>query len=156
MQAGASRLSQLAVRISAQQLRRMAQQMIINTQQLMPDEMWVEVTGDDGRWTSNKVTPDMMVGSYNFQVTDGSLPVDKMALTEVWKEILFGIAQDPELRQRFSLAEIFKYTAELGGAKNIDSFERPPEPQIAPPGVDPEGNPIGPALPSMPVSNAFQ
>jgi len=156
MQAGASRLSQLAVRISAQQLRRMAQQMIINTQQLMPDEMWVEVTGDDGRWTSNKVTPEMMVGSYNFQVTDGSLPVDKMALTEVWKEILFGIAQDPELRQRFSLAEIFKYTAELGGAKNIDSFELPPQPQIAPPGVDPEGNPIGPALPSIPASNIFQ
>lgn len=154
MQAGASRLSQLAVRISSQSLQTMAQQMILNIQQYMPPEMWIETTGDQGKWSSQQVTPAMLAGTFNFMVTDGSLPVDKAALVEVWKEILFGIARDPELRQRFDLAQIFKYTAELGGAKNIDSFERQ-MPEIAPPGVEPEGQPVGAALPPPPPDRVF-
>jgi hypothetical protein len=154
MQAGASRLSQIAVRISSQHLGPMAKQMIMNIQQFMPPEMWIEVTGDTGKLQTQKVTPQMLAGTFNYQVSDGSLPIDKMALTEVWKEILFGMAQDPELRQRFDLVEVFKYVAELGGAKNIDSFEKPPEaappPQIAPPGQEPGGVPAGPAMPPMP------
>lgn len=159
MQAGATRLSQMAVRISSQAMSPMAKQMIMNVQQFMPPEMWIEMTGDKGAVGSKKITPDMIAGTYNFQVTDGSLPMDKAAMVEVWKEILFGLARDPELRQRFSLTEIFKYTAELGGAKNIDSFENPtPPPQlpnIAPPGVEPEGTAAGPALPPVPASQVF-
>lgn len=153
MQAGATRLSQMAVRISSQKMLPMAQQMIMNIQQFMPPEMWIEVTGDTGKRRGMSVTPDMLAGSFNYQVSDGSLPMDKAALVEVWKEILFGIARDPELRQRFNLVEIFKYTAELGGAKNIDSFEAPPPalPQIAPPGQEPGGQPVGAAMPALPA-----
>ena len=153
MQAGATRLSQMAVRISSQKLLPMAQQMIMNIQQFMPPEMWIEVTGDTGKRSAIQVTPDMLAGSFNYQVSDGSLPMDKAALVEVWKEILFGIARDPELRQRFNLVEIFKYTAELGGAKNIDSFEAPPPlmPQIAAPGQEPGGQAVGAAVPQLPA-----
>jgi hypothetical protein len=45
MQAGASRLSQMAVRISSQGMTDMAEQMLMNIQQFMPDEMW-----DTGVW----------------------------------------------------------------------------------------------------------
>jgi hypothetical protein len=157
MQAGATRLSQMAIRISSQAMSPMAKQMIMNVQQYIPTEMWIEITGAKGSPESVQVTPDMLVGTFNYMVTDGSLPMDKGALVETWKEILFGIAQDPELRQRFDISEIFKYTAELGGAKNIDSFVRqqPPAPQIAPPGVDPSGVPVGAALPAVPASQVF-
>lgn len=156
MQAGASRLSQLAIRISSQSMSQMAKQMVMNTQQFMPNEMWIEISGDKGM-ESKLLTPDMLIGSFNHQITDGSLPMDKAAMVEVWKEILFGIARDPELRQRFDLAEIFKYTAELGGAKNIDSFERqtPQLPQIANPGEEPDGQAIGSAVPSVPAGQVF-
>src|SRR5690606_31063976 len=140
-----SRLSQMAVRISAQKLLPMSRQMIMNVQQFMPNEMWIEVTGGMGEKLGQNVTPDMLAGSFNFQVSDGSLPMDKAALVEVWKEILFGLARDPELRQRFDLVEVFKYTAELGGAKNIDSFQRqeaPILPQIGAPGEEPGGQPV--------------
>lgn len=155
MQAGASRLSQLAVRISSQAMLPMCDQMILNVQQFMPPEMWVEVTGDTGQPNSLQMTPEMLAGSFNYQVTDGSLPLDKAALTEVWKEILFGIARDPELRQSFSLVEVFKYVAELGGAKNIDSFQQQPRPMIAPPGQEPSGQPVGAAIPPPPASQVF-
>jgi len=124
MQNGASRLSQMAIRVSAQGLQPLANQQIMNIQQFMPDKMWVETTGDDGTPMATQITPEMIVGQFNYQVSDGTLPYDKAALLDTWKEIMFGIAKDPELRQGYSLPEIFRYVAELGGAKNIDSFKR--------------------------------
>lgn len=124
MQNGASRLSEMAIRISAQGLQPLSQQMILNIQQFMPDTMWIETTGDDGNPSAQQITPEMIVGQFNYQVSDGSLPYDKTALVEIWKEIMFGIAKDPELRQNYSLTDIFRYVADLGGAKNIDSFKR--------------------------------
>lgn len=165
MQAGAQRLSSMAVRISAQGFSPLCHQMISNIQQFMPDKMWVEMTGDVGM-NSIQLTPEMLVGSYNYQVSDGSLPFDKAAMVEVWKEIMFGVAQDPELRQTYSLPEIFRYVADLGGAKNIDQFRNqqgPPQqqqPQLQAPTVeagamfDPAGAgmmPIGAAMPPGPM-----
>lgn len=158
MQAGASRLSQLAMRLSGQSFQGIASQMISNIQQWMPDEFWVEMTGDEGG-ASQKATPEMLVGDFNFKVSDGTLPLDRGALVEQWKEILFGIAQDPELRQNWDLNEIFRYVALQGGASNIDSFRRAPPPTIAPPGVDPSigGTPTGDpgTAPPPPAALAF-
>lgn len=152
MQAGASRLSQMAVRISSQALMEMAEQMISNIQQFMPEQMWAEVTGDDGQPLSSLLTPDMLIGSFNYQISDGSLPYDKMALVEIWKEILFGIAQDPELRQKYDLGKVFDYVALLGGAKNISSFARQ-QPQLAgPEGPPPGAVPVGAATPANPFA----
>ena len=156
MQAGANRLSQMAIRVSAQGLLPMVQQMIFNTQQFMPPEMWVETTGDDGTLTGELMSPDMLVGNFNFQVSDGTLPFDKTAMLETWKEVLFGVAQDPELRQSYDIGKIFRYVAELGGARNVDSFQRQQQPQLLAgaannPGADPNMMPIAPAQPSGPM-----
>lgn len=128
MQAGANRLSQMAIRISSQAFQPLAQQQIMNIQQFMPDKMWIETTGDDGSPASTQLTPEMICGQFNFQISDGSLPYDKTALMEIWKELMFGVAKDPELRQTWSLPDIFRYTAELGGARNLDSFKRQAQP----------------------------
>lgn len=158
MQAGASRLSQLAVRTSSQGFLPLANQMIMNIQQFMPDKMWVETTGDDGMPNSLQMTPEMLMGTFNYQISDGSLPFDKTALVEVWKEILMGVAQDPELRMGWDIGKIFEYVAELGGAKNINTFKRqmPPGggvPLIAGAGANPAegGVPLGPAQPRGPI-----
>lgn len=155
MQAGASRLSQLAIRISSQGFIGIAEQMISNIQQLMPNEMWVEMTGDDGNPASTLLTPDMVMGTFDYQISDGSLPFDKQALVEVWKEILFGVAQDPELRQQHDIGKIFDYVAELGGAQNISSFKRQ-QPQVQPQGAAPPQGavPVGAAMPPTPQAIA--
>jgi hypothetical protein len=155
MQAGASRLSQMAVRISAQGLTDAAEQMIMNIQQFMPNEMWVQSTGDDGTFGNTLLTPDMILGTFNYQISDGSLPYDKMALLEVWKEVFFGISRDPELRQQYNLGEIFDYMAKLGGAKNIDAFRRQvqQQPNVMAPGQQPPAGaqPVGAATPAAPA-----
>lgn len=154
MQAGASRLSQMAVRISSQSLMEMAEQMISNIQQFMPDEMWVQLTGDDGQPFSELLKPEMVMGTFQYQISDGALPYDKMALIEVWKEILFGIARDPELRQRYDLGKIFEYVSMLGGAKNISTFNRQAGPQMS---QNPATGavPVGAAMPAPPGLNPF-
>jgi hypothetical protein len=166
MQNGASRLSQMAIRVSAQAFQPLCQQMIMNIQQFMPDKLWIETTGDDGSPNSQSVTPDMIVGQFNYQVSDGTLPYDKAAALETWKEIMFGVGQDPELRQAYSLPEIFRFVADLGGAKNIDSFRKqavPPPQQptmngnpfmtgaAADPSQQPGMVPLGPAMPHAPL-----
>lgn len=161
MQNGASRLSQMAIRVSAQAFQPLCQQMIMNIQQFMPDKMWIETTGDDGSPASTAITPDMIVGQFNYQVSDGTLPYDKTALVETWKEIMFGVAQDPELRQAFPLTEIFRYVATLGGAKNIDQFKRQQTPTVngnpfstgavADPSQIPGVMPVGTAMPANPM-----
>ena len=105
----------------------------------------------------------MLVGSFNYQISDGSLPYDKTAELETWKEILFGVAKEPELRMEYSIAKIFQHVAELGGAKNIDSFKKqamPPStntvngvPLLAGAAMDPAAGgmmPLAPAQPTMP------
>ena len=148
MQAGASRLSQLAIRISSQAMDDMCGQMLLNIQQFMPDEMWLELSGDETGPVSTLLTPDMIAGSFNYQISDGSLPYDKTALLETWKEILTAVMQDPELRQAKDVQKIFDHIAELGGAKNIKQFNRQ---QTFAPGQPPAGAmPAGPAQPAMP------
>jgi hypothetical protein len=137
MQNGASRLSQMAVRVSGQAFQPLSQQMIMNIQQFMPDQMWVETTGDDGVPNSRQITPEMIVGQFNYQTSDGTLPYDNQALLETWKEIMFGVAQDPELRQNYSIPEIFQHVAKLGGAKNIDAFKRQQPPMMPTAGGNP-------------------
>lgn len=151
MQAGASRLSQMAIRISSQAMVDITDQMIMNIQQFMPEEMWIEMSGDDNMpGGSTLLKPDMIVGTFNYQISDGSLPYDKLAMLETWKEIMFGIAQDPELRQAKDIVKVFNYVATLGGAKNIRQFDREQQPGFAP-GQPPQGAvPAGPALPSPP------
>lgn len=151
MQAGASRLSQLAMRLSGQSFAVMASQMVSNTQQWMPEEFWIEFTGDEGA-ESIKGDPNKLVGNFNYQISDGSLPLDKGALIDQWKEVMMAVAQDPELRQNWDINEIFRYVAVLGGAKNIETFKK--QPMIAPPGVVPDGQPIGPQVPPMPAALA--
>lgn len=154
MQAGAGRLSQLAMRMSGQSFNPLAQQMISNIQQYLPLDFWIESTGDENG-ESLKLGLAQLVGSFNYQVSDGTLPLDRGALVEQWKEILMGVAQDPELRQRFDIGKIFDYVALMSGAKNIDSFKR--QPTIAGPGqAMPAGAvPVDQGVPQMPASLAF-
>lgn len=148
-EAGASRLAAQARMYSAQAFSPLAMQMSLNTQQFLSTEMEMRILGTD---KTIMIGPEQLVGDYYFPIHDGTLPLDKVALLDVWKEILLGCSRDMQLRQEFNIGKIFEWTAELGGAKNIESFRNqsagalpgaaPGQPQvgainIAPPGFDP-------------------
>lgn len=123
LDAGTSRLASLAKRISSQGMVDLTEMMSLNTQQLLSDEFFMEIVGPDKG--PIKITPQTLVGDFNFPINDGTLPIDKVAMLDVWKEILMGVMQDQGLRSQFNVATIFEYVAKLGGADNIDQFKMP-------------------------------
>lgn len=137
-EAGASRLAAQAMVISAQAISNLAQQMSLNIQQFMEDGMYLQVVGNDGIGNPIQIQPEHLVGDFQYPINDGTLPIDRVAMLDVWKEILLGVAQSPVLSQRYDLAKIFEYVAQLGGAKNIKSFEV----QVLAPGQAPPPNAV--------------
>jgi hypothetical protein len=127
-ESGSSRLAAMARNISAQQMVDLAEQMSVNLMQFTTQEYALKVLGKDGESMQTNVSPDMIMGDFNYPVHDGSLPVDKLALLQVWQEIFAGVTADPELRQKYNIFNIFEHIAELGGAKNIEEFRMPVTP----------------------------
>jgi len=136
---GASRLVMQARLISAQAMVDQAEQMCINMQQLMTEPFMMKVVGIDGLSRLTQIAPDNLIGDFNFPVTDGTLPLDKIALLDVWKEIFMQVASNPMLMQMYNVQQIFEYIAELSGARNIEKFKVQPSPgmQGIPPGPVP-------------------
>lgn len=137
-EAGASRLAAQARLISAQGIVDLTEQMSVNLQSKLSQEVYISVVGRDGIDTPLKVSPDSLAGDFYYPVHDGTLPIDRVAMLDVWKEILMGVSQDPNLSQQFSVPDIFQFVAKLGGAENIDSFRV----QVAPPSAEPPANAV--------------
>lgn len=123
-EAGASRLAAQARLYSAQAYSPLEMQMCLNDQQFLTREMEMRILGQD---KTIQIGPAQIVGDYYFPIHDGTLPLDKVALLDTWKEILIGCARDPLLRTQFNIGRIFEWTAELGGARNIQGFRNTPE-----------------------------
>lgn len=136
-EAGASRLASKAIAYSSQGLVDLTEQMSVNLQANMSAPVFLSIVGEEGRDAPIEIKPDSVVGDFYYPTHDGTLPIDRVAMVDVWKEIMLAVAQDPELRKKFSLDKIFEFTAKLGGATNIESFKV----QIAPEGAQP-GAPI--------------
>lgn len=136
-EAGASRLAAHARLISAQGVVDLAEQMCLNNQQFLEEAFYIQLLGQEAQETGLQVNPEQLVGDFYFPVHDGTLPLDRVAMLDVWKEIFIAVSQDEQLRTEFSVPKIFDYLAELGGAKNLDAFKVNLNP--AAPGADLEG-----------------
>lgn len=142
-EAGASRLAAQARLTSAQGIVDLTEQMTVNLQYKLTDPVYLSITGSAGVNTPIKISPESITGDFYYPVHDGTLPIDRVAMFDLWKELLLGIAQDQELRQNFSVPNIFEWVAKLGGAENIDSFkvqvaapDAPPPPGAIPLNMD--------------------
>lgn len=123
-EAGASRLAAHARLISAQSMCPLAEMETMNLQQNMSQEVWLKILGaDDAQKGPVRIGPEDIGGDFYFPVHDGSLPLDRVALLQVWREIFGAVIQNPGLAQIFDAVGMFEYIAELGGAKNLSTFK---------------------------------
>ena len=131
----------------------LAEQMALNNIQLLSQNVYVQIVGQDGLTTPLSIEPQQVAGEFWFPVNDGTLPMDKAALLETWKEIWMAITQNPQLSQQYDAIKIFKYMAELGGAKNISQFQIQVQPQGTINAGVAAGNlaPLGPGAPGTPA-----
>ncbi len=70
-----------------------------------------------------QVTPESLQGFYDYVPVDGTLPVDRFAQANLWKEILAGMRNYPQIAQMYDIGKIFAWLAQLAGLKNINQFK---------------------------------
>lgn len=147
---GINRLKTNAEFFSASGWSPMGQMIVQNTQQYYSAEKKFKIVGDLAQGAGEKfvnVDQDSITGFYDFVPVDGTLPIDRFAQANLWKEILGQMRTMPEVATSFDIPKIFEWVAQLAGLKNIGQFRV----QVLPPGMGaPPGVQQGNVVPMPP------
>lgn len=126
---GVNRLKTLAEFMSATGFSQHSQRMVQMTQQYMSAGKKFRIAGslvqDAGPNAAEafmQVDPSSIQGFYNFVPVDGTLPVDRLAMANLWKDMLLQMRSVPGLIEQFDLTRIFSYVATLAGIRNLNQF----------------------------------
>lgn len=123
-EAGGSRLASRAMLYSAMGISPASNQWASNYQQYLSQEFELRVLGADGQANSVRISPQEIEGDFFFPIHDGTLPLDKTAMLETWRQMWQAIIADPtgQMQQTYDAKGIFRFMAKLAGAQNIDDF----------------------------------
>ena len=70
-----------------------------------------------------EVSPDDIAGFYDLVPVDGTLPIDRMAQANLWKEIMGSLRMmPPQVAMGYDWGRIFGWVASIAGLKNINNF----------------------------------
>lgn len=117
-------------------------QFITNTQQFMSMEVAVQIVGENGDYSGvSTVSPRDILGEFHIPPADGTLPTDRLALADTYREIFNTITSSPAapiLMSRFNVVSIFENICSLLGARDIQKFINQPNPAFGmAPGIMP-------------------
>jgi hypothetical protein len=157
--AAASRLKMVASLLFEQTFIPMGEQMISNLRDGLDEETFVKLQGIAGMQDAQgfqKVTRADLVGSYDFEMFDGTLPSEKNILAGVLEQVVMEGMKAPELAVawQLDLRAMLLEAMELRGIRNPLRFtlQQPPQ-QPGQPGQPPQpGQPQGQPMPA-PSSN---
>jgi hypothetical protein len=68
------------------------------------------------------VTPESIAGQYDFVPVDGTMPIDRFAVVNMWSQLMQSMGQMPDVAMQYDFGKIFGYMAQLGGIKNLKQF----------------------------------
>lgn len=127
---GVNRLKTMAEFMSATGFTNHAAKLVQNTQQYYKETKKFKIAGNlltDMNSTAlqkfMEVNPDTIQGFYDFVPVDGTLPVDRLALANLWKELLLQMRTVPGLIMQYDLGRIFAHVANLAGIRNLNQFK---------------------------------
>lgn len=121
---GVNRLKTTAEYWSAVGFTPLSQRLLLNTQQLYDREQQFKIAGGlatDAQFID--VNSSTLSGAFDFVPVDGTMPIDRYAQANLWKEIIFGASKIPQIGQKYDLGGMFAWMAQLSGMKNIKQFE---------------------------------
>jgi hypothetical protein len=123
---GTSRAQTLAGYMSVCGMSSLGRHLVSNSQQYYDATMKIKITGNLAQYAGMKfldVSPEMIAGHYDFVAVDGTMPIDRFAQVNLWKELLQGLMMDEQLRMQYDVSKIFAWVAQLAGLRNIDNFK---------------------------------
>ena len=109
--------------------------MVQNSQQYYTAEKKYRVVGQLAAEAGEEfinVSPESILGSYDFVTVDGAQPIDRMAQATLWQQLFGQLVQFPELMMKYDIGRMFEWIAQLAGMKNISQFrvELTPDEQL--------------------------
>lgn len=122
---GTNRLRVAAEFISSLGMRQLADMIVAQTQQWMPERIKLRAVGNLAALAGQQfleVGPEDISGEFDFIPVDGTLPIDRYAQVVLWKDLLAQISQIPQIAQKYDFAKIFGWLAQLAGIRNLDVF----------------------------------
>lgn len=123
---GISRLKTSSEYFSAMGFQPLAAGLVSNTQQYYDMERKFRIVGDlmlEAGQNFAQVTPADIQGFFDYVPVDGTLPVDRFAQANLWREILAQMRNFPTVMQQYDIGRIFGWVAQLAGLKNINQFK---------------------------------
>lgn len=151
--AAASRLKMVASLLFEQTFIPMGEKMISNLRDGLDEETFVKLQGVEGLEDATgfqKVTRQDLVGSYDFEMFDGTLPSEKNLLAQVLEEIVKECMGNPEaaIAMQLDFRAMLLEAMELRGIRNPQRFSlKPPQQQqqqpMQPPAMGDEGQQNG-------------
>lgn len=133
---GTNRLKTNTEYMSAQGFSHHSMKLVQNSQQFYDGEKKFKIVGDLAMGAGPSfmnVNPDMIMGFFNFSPVDGTLPVDRAAQANLWKDMMSNLRMmPPQVAMGYDWVKIFSWVGSLAGLKNINQFKV----QIAPQNID--------------------
>lgn len=123
---GVNRLKTIAEWFSYVGFTPLSQMQVQNSQQYYGGEKKFKIVGDLMGTAGNKfmqVTPEMIAGFYDFVPVDGTLPIDRFAQANLWKELMVQAQRMPQIAMGYDWVGIFDWVAQIAGLKNITQFK---------------------------------
>jgi nucleoside diphosphate kinase len=118
-----NRLKTLAEYNSALGWAPLIQFMVQTTQQLYDEELQLRTAGNTLKGGEPVlVTPESIAGFYDFVPVDGTMPIDRLAQANFWKELLSVIASSPEMAMSWDLGSMIAHVMMLQGERNVERF----------------------------------
>lgn len=146
---GTNRLKTNSEYFSALGFAPLSTMMLQNAQQYYSAPMKLRIVGDTAAGVEQQfidVTPEAIHGVYDFVPVDGTLPVDRFAQANLWRQMFADLAQMPQVMQGFDVPRLFMHIAQLGGLKGLRQFRV----QVMQPGQTPEQAAGGSVIPLRP------
>lgn len=123
---GVNRLKTVTEWMSALGFQPHAQKLVQTSQQMYDGEQKFRRVGNFAMEAGEafmNVTPEAIAGQFDVVPVDGTLPIDRMAQANLWKEILIGSTRmPPQIQAGFDWNRIFAWSAQIAGLKNINNF----------------------------------
>jgi hypothetical protein len=133
---GVNRQKTITEMFSAMGFDPLSEILVQESQQWFDVEMKLRAVGDQIQQAGQNfltVDPQSIQGFFDFVPVDGTLPIDRFAQANLWKEILVALPKMPQVAMQYDVAKIFAYTAQIAGLRAINKFriQIAPDAQVA-------------------------
>lgn len=124
---GTNRLKTNTEYMSAMGFAPHSQKLVQNSQQFYSGEQKFRLVGDLALGAGAQfmqVNPEMIMGFWNFSPVNGTLPIDRSAQANLWKDMMGQLKMmPPQVAMGFDWVKIFSWVGTLAGLKNINQFK---------------------------------